>query len=47
MGGVNLIRQRAKLLTSRLYGDEYAHSPTLSNTYAKHRRPALSLWTET
>ncbi len=47
MGGGNLIRQLAEPLTSRLWGDGFAHTPTLSNTYAKHRRPALSLWTET
>ena len=36
MGSVDLIRQRAKPLASRLTGDEFAHTPTLSNTYAKH-----------
>ena len=32
MGSVNLIRQRAKPLASRLTSDEFAHTPTLSNT---------------
>ena len=51
MGGVNLIRQRAKPLTRRLTSDEFAHTPTLSNTHAKHdtRNPhsTRNLWTKT
>ncbi len=43
---VNLIGQLAKPLACRLSGDELGHTATLSNTCAKHARPAHSLWTK-
>ncbi|MDT7793150.1 MAG: hypothetical protein QOD59_2586, partial [Mycobacterium sp.] len=47
VGGVDLIGERAELLTRRLYGDEFGHAPTLSNICAKHARPTPNLWIKT